>query len=33
MGTFLSGCLTGSFITFVVMCMAFFLNGGGSEDD
>ena len=26
MGTFLSGCFTGSFITFVVMCMCFFLN-------
>lgn len=33
MGLYLAGCFTGSFITFVVMAMTFFLNGGGNQDD
>lgn len=33
MGLYLAGCFTGSFITFVVMAMAFLLSGGGDQDE
>lgn len=33
MGTFFSGCFTGSFVTFVAMCMAFYMSGGGDNHE
>ena len=33
MGIFLAGCFTDSFITFVSMVMAFFMHGGGDNND
>lgn len=33
MGLYLAGCFTGSFITFVTMCMAFYMSGGGDNHE